>query len=406
MIRLVRSISILFAVLIIINGCATHKAQQVGPTSILQAQKEFKEEELLDVGIAVFKSTELTEEGAKEEGTNAEIRKAESHYMPYVLETTLQQSSHWGAVRVLPTEETAVDLLVKGEIIESNGEQLILKVDVVDASGKTWMTETYTAEATEATYTDNKLGMKDAFQDIYNTVANDMAVFKKQLTPDEIKSIRTISKLKFAADFAPDAFEGYLTKDKDNITTITRLPADDDPMMARLLKIREREQMYVDTLNEYYEGFYNEMSPPYEDWRKSNYVEQTALHSMKRKAFLQKLVGALMVAAAIGLGVGDVNGTAALQSVMIVAGGAVIINGFNVSKEAEINRDAIQELSESFGNEMKPIVMEFQGETYKLTGSTEEQYKHWRELLRQIYYTETGFVEPDVTDKDHPADKQ
>ena len=163
--------------------------------------------------------------------------------------------------------------------------------------------------------------------------------------------------------------------------------------------------MYVDTLNEYYEGFYNEMSPPYDDWRKSNYVEQTALRSMERKALLQKLVGALMVAAAIGLGVGDVQGTAALQSVMIVAGGAVIINGFNVSKEAEINREAIQELSESFGNEMKPIVMEFQGETYKLTGSTEEQYKHWRELLRQIYYTETGFVEPDVTDKDHPADK-
>ena len=49
--------------------------------------------------------------------------------------------------------------------------------------------------------------------------------------------------------------------------------------------------------------------------------------------------------------------------------------------------------------------MEFQGETYKLNGSTEEQYKRWRELLRQIYYTETGFVEPDVPDKDHPADK-
>jgi hypothetical protein len=405
MIRFVRYILILFVSLILINGCATHRAQEVGPTPILQAQKEFKEEELLDVGIAVFKSSELTEEEAKEEGTNAEIRKAEGHYMPYVLETTLQQSSHWGAVRVLPSEETVIDLLVKGEIIESNGEHLILKVDVVDASGKTWMNKTYEAEATEETYIDNKSGKKDAFQDIYNTVANDMAAFKKQLTPDEIKTIRSISKLRFAADFAPDAFGGYLTNNEDNHVTITRLPADDDPMMARLLKIREREQMYVDTLNEYYEGFYNEMSPPYEDWRKSNYVEQTALRSMKRKALLQKLVGALMVAAAFGLGVGDVQGTAALQSVMIIAGGAVIINGFNVSKEAEINREAIQELSESFGNEMKPIVMEFQGETYKLTGSTEEQYKHWRELLRQIYYTETGFVEPDVTDKDHPADK-
>ena len=406
MIRFVRNTLILFVSLIIINGCATHKGQEVGPTPILQAQKEFKEEELLDVGIAVFKSNELTEEEAKEEGTNAEIRKAEGHYMPYVLETTLQESSHWGAVRVLPSEETVVDLLVKGEIIESNGEHLVVKVDLVDATGKTWMTKAYEAQATENTYIDNKEGKKDAFQDLYNTIANDMAAYKKQLTPDEIKTVRTVSKLKFADDFAPEAFGGYLSKNKENITTITRLPADDDPMMARLLKIRERDQMYVDTLNEYYEGFYNEMWSPYEDWRKANYVEQTAIRSIKRKALLQKLVGALMVAAAIGLGVGDVQGTAALQSVMVIAGGAVIINGFNVSKEAEIHRDAIQELSESFGKEMKPITVEFQGETYKLTGSAEEQYKHWRELLRQIYYKETGFVEPDAADKDHPADKQ
>ena len=111
-----------------------------------------------------------------------------------------------------------------------------------------------------------------------------------------------------------------------------------------------------------------------------------------------------MVAAAIGLGAGNIDGTAALQSIMIVAGGAVIINGFNVSKEAEIHSMAIQELSESFGNEMKPMILEFQGEKYELTGSAEEQYIRWRELLREIYYTETGFVEPDASEKDRPTD--
>jgi hypothetical protein len=113
-----------------------------------------------------------------------------------------------------------------------------------------------------------------------------------------------------------------------------------------------------------------------------------------------------MVATAIGLGVGDVDGTAALQTVMIVAGGAVIIDGFNVSKEAEIHRVAIEELSESFGNEMKPVVMEFQGEKYELTGSAEEQYKRWQEMLHKIYYTETGFVQPDSPEKDRPVSDQ
>ena len=404
--RHIHYILIFFVLFCIANGCATHRAQEVGPTSMLQAQEEIAETELLDVGIAVFQSSELTEEKAKDEGTHPDIRKAEVHFMPYHLNNTLQQSSHWGAVRVIPDENAAVDLMVKGEILESNGEHLILKVDVVDAVGNTWMSKAYEVEGTEKTYADNVLGEKDAFQDLYNTIANDMVAYKGQLSPDEIQTIRTVSELKFAADFVPDAFGNYLTKDEDNIITLNRVPADDDPMMARLLRIRERDHMYVDTLNEYYEVFYNEMWPPYEDWRKANFVEQTARRQIKRDALVRQIVGALMVAAAIGLGAGDVGGTAALQSILIVGGGAVIINGFNISKEAEIHSAAIQELSESFGNEMKPVVIEFQGEKYELTGSAEEQYKRWRELLREIYYSETGFVEPDVPEKERPEGDQ
>ena len=399
-------IPIIFLLFFIANGCATYGAQEVGPTPILQAQEEIAETELLDVGIAVFQSSELTEEKAKEEGTHPEIRNAEVHYMPYHLNTTLQQSSHWGAVRVIPDENAAVDLMVKGEVLESNGEHLILKVDVLDAAGNIWMSKAYEAEATEKNYSDNVLGEKDAYQDLYNTIANDMAAYKGQLSPAEIQTIRTISKLKFAADFAPDAFGNYLTKNEDNIISLNRMPSDDDPMIERLLRIRERDHMYVDTLNEYYEVFYNEMWPAYEEWRKANFVEQTARREIKRKALVRQIVGAMMVAAAIGLGAGDVSGTAALQSLLIVGGGAVIVNGINISREAEIHSAAIQELSESFGNEMQPVVMEFQGEKYELTGSAEEQYQRWRELLRDIYYSETGFVEPDVPEKEPPEGEQ
>jgi hypothetical protein len=40
---------------------------------------------------------------------------------------------------------------------------------------------------------------------------------------------------------------------------------------------------------------------------------------------------------------------------------------------------------------MEPMTMDFQGKQYELTGSAEEQFKRWRELLRQIYFAETGF---------------
>jgi len=111
----------------------------------------------------------------------------------------------------------------------------------------------------------------------------------------------------------------------------------------------------------------------------------------------------LIMALAIALAAGDVNNTYAIQNGLILGGGAIFIDGINISKQAEIHRMAIQELSESFGNEMKPVVMEFQGRRYELTGSAEEQYRHWRELLRKIYLEETGFGHPETPEADHPT---
>ena len=381
--------------LIILSGCATYQAN-VGPTPIMRAQKEIPEDQLMDVGIYTFTSEEISEKEAEDEGTSNEIRKAEGHFMPYHLKNTLHQSSHWGAVRVIPAETDSMDLFVKGQIKESNGEHLTLEIEVIDATGRRWFTKKYKKEATRTSYAGNRPAEKDAYQDLYNLIANDMADFKKKLTSEDINKIRTTAKLKFAEDFAPDAFDGYLAKGKKNQTEIKRLPADDDPMMARLLKIREREYMYVDTLNEQYDAFYNEMWPSYENWRQLNMTERKAMREIKRKALTRQLLGALLVAAAIAAGSSDSSAGTAVQAGMVLAGTQVIISGFNISKEAEINEAAIQELSESFGGEMKPVVMEFEGKQYELTGSAEEQFIQWRALLRKIYYAETGF-EPDPT---------
>ena len=385
------SIVLSLTVLMVLSGCTAYHAQDVGPTPIMQAEEEIPENQLMDVGILVFKSKELDEETAKKEGTHPDIRKAESHFIPYHLKNTLHQSSHWGAVRVLPAETNSVDLLVTGEILASNGEHLVLKIEATDATGKTWLERTYEEEASAAFYSGNTPGEKDAYQHLYNSIANDIAEFKQQLSPADIESIRTVSKLKFAQDFAPDAYGGYLKIEDEDQITINRLPAAEDPMMDRLLRIREREYMYVDTLNEYYDVFYNEMWPSYENWRKVNLSELQAIKKIKREAMTRQLVGALLLAGAIALGAGDVDNTAALQTGMILVGGQVLIDGFNISKEAEIHSAAIQELSESFGSEMKPVVMEFQGKKYELTGSAEEQFEKWRELLRRIYRAETGF---------------
>jgi len=383
-------------ILILSNGCATYYAKKVGPTDVMKAQEEILEHHLLDVGIQVFESDKITERQAKEEHTSPEVRKAESHFIPYHLKNTLQQSSYWGAVRVLPTETESIDVLVKGKILESNGDNLAVQIDVVDATGRSWFSKKYKSQATSEFYSGNLMGEKDAYQDLYNAISNDMAQYFKKLPPEKIKKIRTVSKLKFAEDFAPSTFSEYLAKDEDNIITVNRLPADEDPTMIRLLKIRERENMYIDTLNGYYEEYYSEMWSSYENWRKLNYEEIKAIKKIKRDGTIRKIVGGLLLAGAIALSAGDFDNTGTLQMGMILVGGQVIVQGFNITKEAEIHSAAIEELSESFGSEMRPVVMEFEGQQYELTGSAEEQFKHWRELLEQIYILETGF-DPDVS---------
>jgi hypothetical protein len=244
---------------------------------------------------------------------------------------------------------------------------------------------------------------------MYNTIANDMARYKTKQSPAEIETIRTVSKLKFAQEFAPAAFDGYLTADKNGRLHVNRLPADNDPMMDRLLKIREREYMYLDALNQHYAGFYSAMWPSYNNWRELNLTEREAMGKIKREALAKELLGALLIAGGIASGVANKGGNniGALEVGLIMAGGAVFINGWNVSKEAQIHAAAIEELSESFGDEMQPITMEFEGKQYELTGSAEQQFKQWKQLLHQIYITETGFdAKPPNEEQDLNPDKK
>ena len=378
-------------ILLILSGCATYQAQNVGPTPIMMAQEEIPEEQLMDVGILVFESDEITEKQAEEEGTSNEIRKAESHFIPYHLKNTLQQSSHWGAVQVIPAKTDSVDLFVEGKILESNGEHLGLKIEVKDAAGNTWFKKKYKAEAGNNTYSGNLPGEKDAFQDLYNTISNDLAGVRLRMAPEERRNIRTLSKLRFAGDFAPDPFAGYLTTDKKGITAAKRLPAKDDAMMNRVLKIREREEMFFDALNGYYEVFYGEMWPSYENWRKADLTERAAMSKIKRDAYLRQAAGVLLVALAVFLDAKDVIDSNLFTGAMVLAGGQVFISGINISKQAQIHRAAIEELGQSFDSELKPVVVDLEGKTYELTGSAEEQYNRWKELLRRIYSAETGF---------------
>ena len=55
-------------------------------------------------------------------------------------------------------------------------------------------------------------------------------------------------------------------------------------------------------------------------------------------------------------------------------------------------------------SEVAPQVVEVEGRTLKLTGTAEDQYREWREMLKQMYLEETGGVAPTSIAAGSPAD--
>ncbi len=67
-----------------------------------------------------------------------------------------------------------------------------------------------------------------------------------------------------------------------------------------------------------------------------------------------------------------------------------MLSGLKKYSDARNHAQALKELSETFQNEVQPQVVDVEGRTLRLTGTADEQYKEWRELLRQLYLEETG----------------
>lgn len=383
---------LLATLLVLAGGCSTSPTRSTSPPTPLHiAHREIPEDELLDVGILVF-DTRPVREGDKDQDripVAKQTREAEARFIPYHLKNTLQDSGEWGAVRVIPTQTRAADLMIKGEILRSDGAELELEIAVEDATGRRWFTRSYDAEATEQSYAMLSPGDRDAFQDVYNAIANDLLAYREGLTPQEAGEIRTVATLRYAADLLPDPFEGYLQETGQETLRAVRLPARDDPVFARMLQVREREYALIDTVNDYYDNLYLAMWDPYQNWRRFYREESIALDEVKRKEMTRKALGVAAVLGAIALEVLGKGGGVILGTAGVLA----YKSGMDVGEEAEIHEDSIRELDASFNAEVEPLVVEVDGKVVELQGSAETQFQEWRRLLHKIYLAETGLGE-------------
>lgn len=373
-------------------ACTSEQVIHANAPPATRAEQAPVEQRLLDVGIEVF-DPGLPEEGKSKENSESylDIRRAEARYLPYTLKKTLEHSGQWGAVRLVPDSGRSVDVRVTGEIIESDGEELILDVEIRDATGRVWLSRRYSALASKYAYLDEHFSEDDPFQAVYNAIANDMLTAREKLDDEALETTRSVAELRFAGDLAPDVFGDYVAEGATGEYSLHRLPAGDDPMLQRARRIRQRDLMLLDTLDGYYALFYRDMKPAYREWLKTNYVESIELKKLQRSARNRMGMGAAAVVAGVAGGIKSDSSAGQVVSLATAAGGATVFaSGLKKHDEAEIHVDALRELNTSFEADLKPKVIEVEGRTVTLTGSAEAQYENWRHLLRQIYIQETG----------------
>jgi hypothetical protein len=390
-IRLYRFLILLPLLALGLAACATTSVRSTQFVQVVQDEELVPEDLLMDIGVTVF-DPGIDEIARREvDTTNLEIRRAESRYVPYLLAETLERSGNWGVVRVMPNDISTFDIQLNGVILLSNGEEMAMRVTARDSTGRVWYTREYREEISQFNYEQVQRQSHDPFQVIYNTIANDLLEFRKRnMNAAAIRNIRTVTELQFARSFAPDIFSEYLRTDNRGITTVARLPAANDPHLARLREIRERDNLFVDTVQDYYANYAHEMRGPYDAWRQQSYHETLTLQELQRSARRRMILG---TAAIVGGIAGATSNNAAVRTGSIVgvgAGAYMVKSGFDRSAEARIHIEALRELGESLETAVAPKVIDLDDRTIMLNGTVEEQYNQWREILVEIYRTETG----------------
>ncbi|MGQ0501524.1 MAG: hypothetical protein ACT4P0_02770 [Panacagrimonas sp.] len=373
------------------SGCVSKQVKRVNEVKVSQAQQEMSADQLLDVVVVSFNpGVPRTIKEQQEQGILPSVRQAEANYIPQVLRQTLDGTGFWGTVRSLPEATPGSMVVIGGEILHSDGETLKLRVTAEDATGRKWFNRVYEDKAAEISYTDRSV-RSDPFQDLYSRVANDLLEERRKLTAAQVLELRRVSQLRFASDFAPARFAGYLGKDASGRYTVQRLPPADDPIVKRVADIRERDDLLVDTLDAHYAAFRESMYPAYQEWRKSSYTEVIALRELERQAMWRKVAGAVaVVAGAVALGTARNQGVGVLGQLGIIGGVAIFGSGLNKSQEAKLHAESLKELNNSINDDVAPRVVDLEGKTVTLTGSAQEQYEQWRKMLHDRYAAEIG----------------
>lgn len=375
--------------LLLLGGCAQtipepveRPLDLVGDVTLVQATQIPTQDSLLEVGVQIFGTEFKEEEYEIGDWVFDEIIQKETQFLPHLLKNTLVDSNQWGAVRVIPESDPSLDLIVQGEIMQSDGQTLELRITAVDSSGREWLDRVYADQSVQEEYpestrftldnTFDAANFVDPFQDIYDRIANDLLAVRASLSEQELVELNLITDMLYARDLSPESFDDALRRNDDGRLVLQGIPARDDPMMARVADMKYRHHLFIDTVDEYYQTLYDDIQPAYVLWRRYS-IDQLAEVETSRQEANQSDYG---------------NSSGFLS----------LSQRYDRFKWSKIFEREFSDLAAGFNNELAPAFLELNSQVHGLTGTMEQQYREWRGILRRLFELESGEIGADASE--------
>ncbi len=306
----------------------------------------------LNVSIAVFDpGVPADPRSHRDQQVFPRIREIEAMFLPFVLRETLAGTKAWGAVRVVPQHDVAAELLLTGEIIQSDGEILELKIRAVDANGRVWLDRAFAATVEN--------------QELFFEIAAALQTARAQLSKKELTDIVEISLLRYANQLAPSAFGDYLHEAADGTFTIIRLPACNDPMLGRIDRLRRIEYVITDAVDAKFQELHEEIASTYNLWRE--YRRQVIEYQTE-----------------------DVRRAQDSKSSAPRGSYEAMKNRYDNYKWNRITAQEQETLAVAFNNEIGPKVAAMEARVAELQGWVDQKYAEWHRLLEELFEVETG----------------
>ena len=316
----------------------------------------------LNVTITAFGSgVEDVRSAYAEFGVFPRIRAIEAQFLPFALRRQLAATGHWGAVRVAEDGDVIEELVIRGNILRSDGRLLEIHITAVDASGDSWLDRTFSAAPTPD-------AAQPAYERLFADVVAGLESARRARAPDALARLRDTALLRYGARLAPSTFGQYIETSSDGRTTVLRLPAYGDPMLDRIRRIREAEYVIVDATDEKFEVLHADVNTIYRVWREFNRQSLVYEASDERR-------------------ISDSPSPGQRGSY------EALLHAYENYKYSRITAEERDDMAVAFDNEVRPIIERLDERLEFYAAWREAKYSEWNRLLEELHAVETGLGE-------------